>query len=267
MNAHVPGQLDDAAKTVASWPDEHLTYTFNLVTTAVSVLTHRKFGDAVREDSVRRLGIREPADVPRVLKRGAALHADIAMLAPDPSARSRQASRGSPGGSSVLVRDGEAVGFEGNPVHWAIGRALVRGLQPTSIATASDSPPDTSVDPFARHWFRATTAYLAHRLRLAEELPHTQQALISIPDDPVLLLFAGALHEHFGSPVVQGAIRSVTLPMGMAIDIASASTELNRAQNRYERAIAADPVAWRRRTSGSGACSAGAAITPTRSGR
>ena len=241
VNAHVPGQLDGAVTTVASWPDEHLTYTFNLITTAVSVLTHRKFGDAVREDSVRRLGIREPADVPRVLKRGAALHADIAMLAPDLAVRPRPAMRGGPGGSSVLVRDGETVGIEGNPVHWAIGRALVRGLQPTSIAAASDSPSETSIDPFARHWFRATTAYLAHG-RLADELPHTQQALITVPDDPVLLLFSGALHEHFGSPVVQGAIRSATLPAGMEINVASASTELNRARDRYERAIALDPT-------------------------
>jgi hypothetical protein len=241
VNAHAAGELDQAAKDVAAWPDDHLAYTYNQLTSAVLTLSRRSFADARAEAPVRRLGIREPEDVARLFKRGATLHADIAMLAPDHSTRSRQVTRGAPGGSSVLMRDGETMGLEANPVHWTIGRVLISGIQPVSsrIRTGDEQP--ASVDPFARHWYRATTAYLSHRLLLSEALAHTNQVLASIPDDPVLLLMAGALHENFGSRVIQAAIKSVFLPPGLEIAVGSAGTELSRARQLLERAIAADP--------------------------
>lgn len=242
VHAHTPGELDDAVKTVAAWPEEYLAYTHNFVSIAVSFLNNKKFADAIYEPQVRRLGIREPPDAVRVLKRGAALHADIAMLAPDLAPASRRAFTGGSAGSSVVLRDGEALGIEGNLLHWALGRTLVRGLQPIRLGEESGSPePAGTVDPFVRHWFRATTAYLAHSLMRAEELAHSRQGLLAVPDDPVLLLLSGAMHEQFGSPVVQTAIRGAKLPAGVEIAVGSASSELNRAKDRLEKALAIDP--------------------------
>jgi tetratricopeptide (TPR) repeat protein len=238
VNDHVAGGFDPAAKTVAAWPDEHLAYVMARFTPAIRTV---RLGQWVQAQ-VRELRVKDLAEFQRLLKLGAILHADIAMLAPDLPQGPRAAASGNASGSSMLMRDGETIGMERNPVHWSIGRELVRGLLPsTEGQTVETVQRGVAVDPFARGWFRATTAYLASRLMLSEELQHTRSALLGIPDDPVLLLLAGALHEQFGSPVVQNAIRYAVLPPGAEIAVGSAGTELNRAQQRLERAIAADP--------------------------
>jgi tetratricopeptide (TPR) repeat protein len=242
VQEHVPGELDAAAKTIATWPDDHLGYVSGRLVIAIRTARLRPWAEAHSTNEVRELRVKDLAEFRRLLKLGAILHADIAMLAPDLPPGSRPAATGSTSGTSMLMRDGEAIGLERNPLHWSIGRELVRGLLPPTEGLSLDSVQrDVVVDPFARHWFRATTAYLAGRLMLAEELAHTRQAVLSIPDDPVLLLLAGALHEHFGSPVLQNAIRYAVLPPGTEIAVGSAGSELSRARQRLERAIAADP--------------------------
>ena len=209
VNAHTAGELDDAAKTVAVWPDEHLTYTFNQVTTAVSdsdaptvrAMPSRKTrcgGSASGSQQTCRASLKRGAAAPR-------RHRDAGAR---PASRSRQGGAAAPVGSSVLVRDGEPVGLEGNR---STGRSGARWSEACSRAPSASLP--DSVDPHASSTRSRVTGSGRRRpiSRTGCGSPTScrtrSRRSVSVPDDPVLLLFAGALHEHFGSPVVQTAIR------------------------------------------------------------
>src|SRR5262245_39652393 len=82
VEEHVPGQLDDAAKAIAAWPDEYLGYMAGRISLATRAVLGKTWADSARSDEVRELRVKDLAGFQRVMKLGAILHADIAMLAP-----------------------------------------------------------------------------------------------------------------------------------------------------------------------------------------
>jgi tetratricopeptide (TPR) repeat protein len=241
VHEHAAGAFDAPARGVASWPDEDLNLALFHVTAAFRILAERGWPAALEHANVRALGLSVPADAQRLARRGAILHADVAMMAPRQSAPELSASA-LRNDSAVLLRDGEPVGWTDYPVHWRFGRALLLVVQPMRDAPAGRLPRGAAVDPFARHWFRATTAYLANWQMLSEVEAHTRQGIFTLPDDAVLLLFAGALHEQRASPVLQNAVRFASLPPGTTLAIGSAPVELDLARRRLQHAVDADPA-------------------------
>jgi tetratricopeptide (TPR) repeat protein len=237
VQEHAAGAFDGPARAVAAWPDHDLDSALFHVTAGFRILAEWGWPAALEHASVRAFGLSAPADAQRLARRGAILHADVAMMAPRQSAPELSASARRTD-SAVLVRDGEAVGWADYPGHWRFGRALLLVIQPTP---AGRTPRGAADDPFARLWFRATTAYLANWQMLSEVEAHTRQGIFSLPGDAVLLLFAGALHEQRGSPVLQNFLRSAPLPPRTTLAIGSAPIELDLARRRLERAIDADP--------------------------
>jgi hypothetical protein len=135
-----------------------------------------------------------------MLERALILHTDIAI--------SHRLSTGYdlPGTAAVdvMFADGQAVGQVGRTFHWEMGRRIV--------ALIPERPERTRV---ARLFYRATAA----RLQLWGENPeltaHLTEGLKQVSDDPILLLYAGTLHQHEASPRVQrflDARRALVVP-------------------------------------------------------
>lgn len=225
VGQHVPGARDRAAAAIAAWPDSRLN---RLLTELTRVLEELRRHPSSALGSVRAaaLGLTSADEVVRRLKRAAVLHADIPALMPEPNPEARRPIQGSAAGAAVSLLDGEARTVYGNPLHWTIGRALV-GHLPRS-------------DPFVRLWYRATAAYLANKLDLSQAIPHLDAAIAILPLDPVLLMYAGAAHEHNASAAVQVALRTVAIPHGFQLRVGSEASELERAHLFLRRALRSD---------------------------
>ncbi len=171
--------------------------------------------------------------VERLAERGAVLHADVAIVVPPVI---RLVSAVEPAGKgSLLVQDGRAAGVERTAgshatTHVRFGSRLV------DLAAELDAPSDRT-----RAWYRATSAYLLRHEMYGDVMPHLDHARASLPDDPAILFYSGALHEVFALPRAQAVVQSVVLPPGMEHDVGSVDDELRRADVFYRRALELDP--------------------------
>jgi tetratricopeptide (TPR) repeat protein len=125
-----------------------------------------------------------------LMKRGALLHADIAIA--------RRTMMGydlplEPAGG-YLVGDGEHLGAMGRTIHWSFARQLLDLVRP--------NPRD---DEDVRLWYRATSAFLQAWHDYIEFQPHLLRARAIFPNDAVFVLYAGTMHESFGEPRYQMA--------------------------------------------------------------
>jgi tetratricopeptide (TPR) repeat protein len=117
------------------------------------------------------------------LRRGALLHADIAVFVPG---HFRQ---------YPTVNDGHRQSGRLGTFHWQIGRQLLDMVSP--------GPND---DSGSRLWYRAVTAHLFHRGNLAEVAQHLQKARQVFAGDRQVLLDSACLHLELSSPAVQAAV-------------------------------------------------------------
>ena len=163
-----------------------------------------------------------------VLKRGALLMTDIAILSPggasmrSPSSRSR----------SFLVKmsDGQVTGIVDVAVHWEISQTLL-----DAVRTRIEPAPQR--DPMVRDWYRATGAWLLFNRHYLDS--HLKHALMLFPDDSVILFLAGSQHEAYATSKVQNVMRSVDLPPG-TITPSSDRGELREAESLFRRSIGAN---------------------------
>ncbi len=139
-----------------------------------------------------------------LLRRGALLHTDIALLLPERAAEYQPSPESLPftidltGTPRILRRhepdalffslDGEYVTSSVESGHWSMARLLLDGIRPHPAS-----------DEFVRLWYRAVAAtfekvYLFGNA--AYQLDHAKEVL---PHDPMILFYAGAMHEALGS--------------------------------------------------------------------
>jgi tetratricopeptide (TPR) repeat protein len=179
VEQHQPATRDEHAKVLASWTSADL----NTVLVGVT-----------RAD----LGLLQAR-----LKRAAWLHADIAFM----HRTSTGYGTASTGAVTAVVGDGQLAGSLGRTPHWAFARRLLDEARRLDVMEARkirarEPAPDEDV----RHWYRATSAFLQSWNEYVELVPHLTAALAAFPDDPVLLLIKGSMHEYLAEPSIQVAV-------------------------------------------------------------
>lgn len=167
---------------------------------------------------------RSDTDV-RVLARGLILHTDIAIL-----------ERASSGGAavglerSVRLLDGESVGSPRRTFQWDAGRLLA--------STIAKHPQG---EPIACAWFRTVAALLQHWGDLGAVGVHLDHAGGLFPDDPVLTLYSGALHEAYAGARVQ-AYMAKARRGDWWYGVGKPAAELGMAEGVLRRALGIDPA-------------------------
>ena len=169
-----------------------------------------------------------------VLRRGALLHGDVAMLvmrtAVEPVSTSRSLG---PQRFRMQLSDGYQTDFGQQAVHWEIARTLLDHVKPGS----TDAAPGP--DDMIRQWYRATGAWM----QAVEEhdTVHLNRARAMFPADPDILFLSGTQREAYAAPRIQIGMRSAVLADGVKFDIASARLELRQAERFFRRALEAKP--------------------------
>jgi tetratricopeptide (TPR) repeat protein len=169
-----------------------------------------------------------------ILRRGALLHADIAMLMA-PAAEPIGTSRGpGPGRIRLYISDGLGVDLGLVATHWEIARMLLDDVRPTGA-----NRPAPGRDEMVRQWYRATAAWMQRRE--SHDTVHLDRARAIFPADPDILFLSGCQRETYAAPHIQSAVRSAVLPSGFSIDVGSPRTELRQAESFFRRALALKP--------------------------
>jgi len=220
---HDPGKADPAATAIGGWRQEDLEIVIDFITKLASQ-SKGSLKRTIEKTPVRsRLGLTgqevQKGDLNRILKQGALLHTDIALL---------KLETGNFNNLSELLGafiDGHLI-LQPKRVHWEFARRLINSIAP--------SP---SKDPEAKQWYIATTAYMQSLRHLSYARENIEAALEIFPSDERILLYAGALHETWASPANQ----NIQLPPNSQVIYESKKKELEQAQKLYRKAIAVNP--------------------------
>jgi tetratricopeptide (TPR) repeat protein len=198
------------------------------------------------DDELRALARRARAsliagDPNYVIKRGALMHADIAMGGPLPTTPIDQRpafSQPSLGPQSFLMHttDGQSEDLGQTAIHWEIGRMLLDDVRPKGA-----QKPSPSTDEMVRLWYRATAAWMQNGEHLNKV--HLNHAREIFPHDADILFLLGCLHETFADAQVQSVVRSTPLPIGIVMDMEGEQRELKLAEDALREALAVQPDA------------------------
>ena len=241
VDRHEPGMEDQPALAINAWPRHELDGLVPYITALAELLSHpddmrvrkpaRSFGRSEIQQLVRLAQLEgKRGERTRVMKRGALLHADIAMLletpgraAPTP-ARSERAfppGRGvlPQGDPYVMSRDGRVEGYETPTVHWELARAL--------LDLVMGDPPSEAMVCL---WYRATSAFLENKREYAVVRPHLARAQQLFQTNAELLLFGGALDEALASPDIQTVVQTTVLPGGLKLNVSAQGVHLQDAE-------------------------------------
>jgi tetratricopeptide (TPR) repeat protein len=203
VERHAPGEPDEAARTIAAWPNGEL---FAAI------------------ESVQRTTPQNS-----VLVRGAVLHLDVAILFRTAAEGPLFPSRSSDKYFAVTALDGQRRGDVASPTHLQFARALLEELEPEP--RRSDA---------ARLWYRATASYLASRYNLAEAVVHLERGRQLYPGDTEILLASGCLHETFAAPRIQ-AVARMGVGVGRLLTIGSETQNLQTAERYFRESTRSDP--------------------------
>jgi tetratricopeptide (TPR) repeat protein len=164
---HAPGQQDRAVELLSSWFPRDLEAVLPELQPYVEGRRPRtQVGWTTREDAER------------ALERAAVLHGEIAAF----HRTVRGYSLPPDGPATVVIVDGRRMGMQARTVHWRFGRQLLDLVRPNDAVLL---------------WYRATSAFLQSWDEYSELEPHLKRAREIFPDDAVLLLYEGALHEAY----------------------------------------------------------------------
>ena len=158
-----------------------------------------------------------------VLAKGLVLHTDIAIVE-----RNDSETGPAKGARSLMLLDGTAVGPARRSHHWMAARRL---------ADALAARPGGA--PIARTWYRAAAAVQQHWGELGPVRTHLQGAVALFPDDPVLALYDGTLHQGQADPRLQ---RYLSAGYPGQWPIRPAGVELGLAEQAFRRALQIDPA-------------------------
>jgi tetratricopeptide (TPR) repeat protein len=171
--------------------------------------------------------------VNQLVKRGALLHTDIALLVPSAADRLPESAneprlllerRG-----SVLVQDGRQEGTKAEGAHWDVARLLL-----------DEITPDASRNATARLWYRAIAAFFEKRALLAESVPHLERGRRIYATDPFIFAASGLVHETFAAPEIQTFVQTAAQSGLPPTSVGSARSNLRRAEEFFRRAVELD---------------------------
>ena len=217
---HVSGQFDEPAASVARWPHE-LT---RVVVDRAIRRARDKSSRAPDDSSTDR-------DYMAVLAKGLLLHTDIAIA-------ERTSETGATTGTRAwTLLDAKPLAGVRFSRHWGLSRLLAEALAK-----------DPAGAPIARAWFRAVGALYQQWADFGQLRAHLAAGADLVPDDPVLLLFAGTLRQGYADARVQSYIarfrgmqRGQTDRFVVYVSIEDADAELGLAERALRRALAIDP--------------------------
>ncbi len=224
VTTHVPAARDEATVEIARWSRQDLD-------SVLDALARRQPDEAIRV---------------RTVSRALVLHMDIALLNRTLTGYTLPPDRT----TSPLYADGTEVGQMSGTFHWAFARRLIERL-----------PRGDERAGLARDFYRAAAAVLQLWGEQAELAPHLAAAREVIPDDPVLLMYEGTIHQvnadarsqrYFdlirerrnrvripNSPTPGPALAQ---PLSAASAPPTATASLQLAERFLRRALAADPA-------------------------
>jgi tetratricopeptide (TPR) repeat protein len=214
VNEHQPGQMDDALRRLQTWTDAQLQ---QLSLGLVEALSR-----------TGQLPDKIPGDRRSVIRRGAAMHADLAMLARSPNALTSVPLR--PTSLSVVVDDGQQTGFATNSIHWEIGRVLIDLLEPQHLR-----------DPLVSLWYRAAAEFMIATGDYASTQSHLACAQRMLADETHVWLASGVVRAYYATPSVQNAMAGVKIPFGFYVMVDDQKRELDSAERFLRRAVDLDP--------------------------
>ena len=196
-----------------------------------------QIGTALRALTDHAAASRKAGDRNYILRRGALLHTDLALLQPPGSGTSAAtAPSPAPNNFTLDVSDGRDLAFRQSGIHWSIARTLldnVTGADSDKVAPATD--------PMVRSWYRATASWMQYRE--SYDYVHLNRARQIFPNDPDILFLSGSEREVFATAAIQSAIRSAHLPPGVFTDIHGSQDELRQAEAYYRRTLELRPDA------------------------
>jgi tetratricopeptide (TPR) repeat protein len=170
-----------------------------------------------------------------VLRRGALLHADVAILGVAAPVEAMAFGTSSPGQSiRIRISDGRQTSLTQSSAHWEIARKL---LDMVSAPGSSKAAPGS--DEMVRLWYVATATWMEHQGQ--HDNRHLARGREIFSDDADLLFLTGAQHATYAGPPIQTAVRSAFLPTGIKIDVSSERAELRDAERYFRRAVDVRP--------------------------
>jgi tetratricopeptide (TPR) repeat protein len=256
VERHEPARADVEAATIAVWSRDDLRATVETLQSLRDALQRAARADGadkdpqdIRTQSGHRLsGLQAQAllgltddeaqrgDVNRLLKRGAMLHSDIAMLAQEGVIRAAEPTvPGAPrGGGPIQVVDGTARGPDEADRHWATARAFLEIVVP-----------DPARDEWVHRWYRAAAARMRRDSLLASSEPLLARARQLFPKDAVFPFYGGCLHATYASPAIQAVYASAASPSSQRNRVApwQSGPHSSQAAERFREALALQP-AW-----------------------
>jgi tetratricopeptide (TPR) repeat protein len=251
VKRHEPGTFDDVAQEISEWGDEELKQVWidmsSVVTlvyeprTAVFYIPRTRQNPTsgwVPYSDVERQELRDIATPlgegheSRLLKRGALLHADIAMLAPQ---EKRATGVDGPIRYRLRSEDGRPVDFYAAVSHWEMGRRLLDRVRTREKRGAPLRGPER--DEGVRLWHLAA---MSHMIQIGDlDFVEFETASGMFPDDPQVLFMCASLQEVNAGAMRQAAFRSASVPGNVKFDVRSRGEQLLRAEDLYRRALEA----------------------------
>jgi tetratricopeptide (TPR) repeat protein len=220
---HNAGEADSAAVMIGGWDDEDREIVIEFISTLASqpIKTARR---TLARASLRRIlqlsdqEVRQ-GNINRILKQGALLHTDIALLGLETKSNRAAAE------PMLAIKDGTVFVLP-KQRNWEFARRLIDSISPS-----------LSQDPMVRQWYIATTAHLQSRRLLVYAKQNLENALEIFPSDDRILFYAGVLHEVWASPLHQ----KMQLPPRVEVTYGSEESELKKAERLFRKSIGANP--------------------------
>jgi tetratricopeptide (TPR) repeat protein len=252
VERHEPAGADVEAATIAVWSRDDLRTTVATLQSLRDALQKARQADGTRPDlqyiytrggyrlsaqqAQTLLGLTDEearrGDTNRLLRRGAMLHSDIAMLAQDGlvSAAGPTVPGTTPVGATILVSDGRVRGPDDTDRHWLMARWLVAAMTP-----------DPSRDEWVRQWYRAAAARMRRDSLLATAEPLLERARQLFPTDAFFPFHAGCLHEALASPPIQSVIGSAGPQRGGRVAAMLSGPHWEQAARDFASALVLQP--------------------------
>ena len=220
VRLHAPGKADSSVEKLAKWPAADLESTLDTLTELRDALAraYPRTGGlnpqhlmkapggpafpaaAVQEMLGQTDDEARQRDANRLLKRGALLHTDIAILVSADVVSGRSPAAGE--ARSIRLVDGRRQGADDSLRHWTMATGLMDGVTP-----------EPSRDEVVRLWYLAAAEQMrAHKVLEAAStlLDHGRDLF---PRDAQLAFYSGCLNEVLASPVVQNALAAILEPV------------------------------------------------------